>query len=334
MNCKVLLLNGVVLFLLTSPLSCPAVNIDALLDPEIAAQLAVLSYAPAPSLEDLPAFRKARILATTEELSDAVERADHVVPGDPDVVVRVHRPKGVDGRLPCIYSIHGGGYIVGTYEMDDVRMDRWCPKLGCVGVSVEYRLAPETPYPGPLEDCYVGLKWVFDNADDLGVDPTRIGIMGASAGGGLAAALALLARDRGEISPAFQLLVYPMIDDRQVTASSGWDVPIWNPASNTMGWTAYLGDLYGAPDVPYLAAPSRVTDLAGLPPAFVCVGTLDGFCDEDIDYAQRLNQAGVPTELHVYPGAPHGFDNLMPGASVSRRCRREQEEWLTRQFAI
>src|SRR5205823_3973512 len=149
-------------------------------------------------------------------LSDAVERTDHVVPGDPEVPVRVHRPVDGGARLPCVYSMHGGGYVIGTYSFDDPLFDSLCPKLGCAGVSVDYRLAPETPYPGPLEDCYRGLKWTYDHAAELGIDPTRIGVMGMSAGGGLAAALALLARDRAEIPLAFQLLDSPMLDDRQI----------------------------------------------------------------------------------------------------------------------
>jgi acetyl esterase/lipase len=214
--------------------------------------------------------------------------------------------------------------------MDDLRFDRWCPKLGLIGVSVEYRLAPETPYPGPLEDCYAGLRWVHEHAGELGLDRSRIGIGGASAGGGLAAGLALLARDRGELPVAFQLLCYPMIDDRQTTESSGWEVPIWSPPNNAFGWQSYLGDLYGADDVPYLAAPARALDLTGLPPALVYVGTLDGFCDEDVLYAMGLYQAGVPTDLHVYAGAPHGFDGFAPAADVSRRCQRETLDWLGR----
>jgi acetyl esterase/lipase len=265
------------------------------------------------------------------QLSDDVERADHTVPGPdgaPDVVLRVHTPKGMTGPLPCVYSIHGGGYVLGTYEMDDLRFDQWCPRLGIVGVSVEYRLAPETPYPGPLEDCYAGLSWVWAHADELGIDRSRIGIAGASAGGGLAAGLALLTRDRGEFDLAFQMLIYPMVDDRQVTPSSSWEVPIWSPANNEFGWRSYLGPLYGTDRIPPYAAAARATDLTGLPPAFVCVGTMDGFCDEDIEYAQRLNHAGVPTELHVYPGAPHGFDGFAPMAPLARRCRREMREWL------
>jgi acetyl esterase/lipase len=245
--------------------------------------------------------------------------------------LRVHRAKGAGGARPCVYSIHGGGYVLGSNTMDDPRLEDWCPKLGVVGVSVDYRLAPETPYPGPLEDCYRGLVWTHENADELGIDPERIGIMGVSAGGGLAAALTLLARDRGEVPVAFQLLDSPMLDDRQRTPSSrGDDLAVWSRASNTFGWRSYLGDLYGGGDVPATAAPARATDLSGLPPALVSVGAVDGFRDEDIDYALRLNQAGVPTELHVYPGACHGFTMLAPGAAVTKQCLRNMEDWLRR----
>ena len=200
-------------------------------------------------------------------VSDLVERTDREVPGDPAVPVRVHRAKGADGVLPCVYSMHGGGYVLGTNLMDDMLFDELCPKLGVVGVSVDYRLAPETPYPGPLEDCYRGLQWTYEHADELGIDPSRIGVMGVSAGGGLAAALCLLARDRGEIPVAFQLLDQPMLDDRQITPSSREDgLAVWSRDSNTFGWKAYLGDLYGRDDVPPTAAPARATDLSGLPP--------------------------------------------------------------------
>ncbi len=267
------------------------------------------------------------------ELSDRVERTDHVVQEDPRVVVRVHRVPGDSEPRPCVYSIHGGGYVMGTYEMDDAKFDHWCPELGIVGVSVEYRLAPETPYPGPLEDCYAGLKWTFENAARLGIDPGRIGITGTSAGGGLCAGLALLARDRGEVQPRFQLLDCPMLDDRQITPSSRAEgLLIWSHESNTFGWQSYLGDLHGTDDVPYLAAPARAEDLGGLPEAYVCVGGADGFRDEDIQYAMRMYGAGVPTELHVYPGAPHGV-MLFTGTDVARRYNRDLEEWLKRKLA-
>lgn len=271
-------------------------------------------------------------LGVPPELSAAVERTDHVVSDDPRIVVRVHRPVGVEGPLPCVYSIHGGGYVLGSYSMDDSKFDAWCAALGCVGVSVEYRLAPETPYPGPLEDCYAGLRWTFEHASELGIDPDHVGITGVSAGGGLCAGLALLVRDRGEFSLKFQLLDCPMIDDRQTTPSSQADgLHIWSREANTFGWKAYLGDLYGSDDIPGYAAPARADDLSGLPPAYVCVGTADGFCDEDITYAQRLMQAGVQTDLHVHAGAPHGVA-MFQGTGIAERYSRSAYEWLSRQL--
>ncbi len=235
------------------------------LDPEVAAAVGALNLTGL-AAENLPLMRGA---FPAQDLSDAVVRTEILVPGDGghQVPIRVHRAKGAGGRQPCVYSIHGGGYVLGSYDMDDARFDSWCPRLGIVGVSVEYRLAPEVPYPGPLEDCYQGLKWVYDHADELGVDRNRIGIAGVSAGGGLGAALALLARDRGEVPLIFQLLDCPMLDDRQQTPSSQLDgLAVWSRESNTFGWRSYLGDLYGRPDVPYTAAPARAQDLSGLPP--------------------------------------------------------------------
>jgi acetyl esterase/lipase len=298
-----------------------------ILDEEIAP---LLELAPAfqLSVDALPALRDVRNVAMQVELSDAVERTDHVVSDDPHVVVRVHRPRAVSGPLPCVYSIHGGGYVLGTYAMDDARFDRLCPTFPCLGVSVEYRLAPETAYPGPLDDCYAGLCWTFEHAAELGIASDRVGIAGVSAGGGLAAALALLVRDRGEVSVAFQLLECPMIDDRQTTSSSRLDgLPIWSRESNEFGWRSYLGELYGHADLPPYAAPARADDLTGLPPALVIVGGADGFRDEDIEYALRLNQAGVPTELHVLPGAPHGVQ-MFASSVVARRWNQIVVEWL------
>ncbi len=257
-----------------------------------------------------------------------VERVDHQVGSEPGVAVRIHRPRTSDGPLACVYSIHGGGYVVGSYDMDDALFESWCPKLGVLGVSVNYRLAPETTFPGPLDDCYLGLQWASDNADELGIDPGRLGVYGVSAGGGLAAALAMLARDKGEVRLAFQLLESPMLDDRQQTPSSNLDgLAIWSKAANEFGWRSYLGPAYGREDVPPYAVPARSADLSGLPPSYISVGTADGFRDEDIDYAVRLNQAGVPTELHVYPGAPHGYQ-LFVDSAVARQSRRDCDEWL------
>ena len=298
------------------------------LDPEIAAVAGLVPFDEM-NAEIIAAFRSFEIPPSPP--SATVTRVEHVVPGEPAVPLRVHRAVGADGVLPCVYSIHGGGFVMGSNTMDDPQLEDWCPKLGFVGVSVDYRLAPETPYPGPLEDCYRGLVYTYEHADELGIDPQRIGVMGVSAGGGLAAALTLLARDRGEVPVAFQLLDSPMLDDRQHTPSSRADgLAVWSRGSNTFGWKSYLGELYGRDDVPATAAPARATDLAGLPPALVSVGAVDGFRDEDVDYALRLNQAGVPAELHVYPGACHGFTTLARDATVTKQCLRNMEDWLRR----
>ena len=217
--------------------------------------------------------------------------------------------------------------MVGTNRSDDPRFDRWCCKLRCVGASVDYALAPESTYPDPLEDCYEGLRWLHQNASYLGIDADCIGIGGSSAGGGLAAALFLLARDRGEFNIAFQALIYPMLDDRQSSASSQWDDPVWPPQANRFGWNSYLGELTGA-QVPIYAAAARATDLNGLPPAFVSVGALDVFSDEGVDFANRLRHAGVPVDLRVYVGAPHGFDSLTPHTRIARQANCDLETWL------
>jgi acetyl esterase/lipase len=300
------------------------------LDPELA-----------PAIEALPpVVLREDTLATLRQqprppvpLSDSVRRTDHVVAADPAVAVRVHRAVGAEGRLPCIVSMHGGGLVLGSHTADDALFDEWCPALGVVGVAVDYRLAPEARYPGALEDGYAALRWAHDEADALGIDRARIGLRGISAGAGLAAAVALLARERGAVDVAFQLLDAPMLDDRQVTPSSRQDgLAVWTREANAFGWRAYLGELCGTDGVPPTAAPARATDLSGLPPAFVSVGTADGFRDEAIDYALRLNQAGVPCELHVYAGAPHGY-HLAGETSIARRAKQDTAAWLARAIA-
>ena len=299
------------------------------LDPELAPTIEEL---PPVQLDEaaLPALRDRQRRVAAVPVSDAVVRTDHTVDGDVAVPVRVHRPAGVDGSRPCVVSMHGGGLVVGTHLTDDALFDRWCPALGVVGVSVDYRLAPEHPYPAALDDADAALAWTHANADVLGVDRTCIGVRGLSAGGGIAAALALRARDRGGPAISFQLLDAPMLDDRQLTPSSRQDdLAVWTRESNAFGWRSYLGDLYGAESVPHTAAAARATDLSGLPPAFVSVGSVDGFRDEAIDYAVRLNQAGVPCELHVYAGAPHGY-HLAGDTQLLRRAREDMAVWLAR----
>lgn len=307
-----------------------------LIDTEIAAVLDALpidlgARFDGLTVESLSEVRAMMADGPIPELSDRVERTDHAVSAH--VSVRVHRPVGVDGDLPCLYWMHGGGLVFGTNQRDDLRFDRWCQAHEMVGVSVEYRLAPEAPYPGPLDDCLAGLAWVVDNAAELGVDPACIGIGGVSAGGGLATATALRLRDEGGPPVRFQLLVYPMLDDRQITTSSGWNDPVWPPVANAFGWSSYLGDAKGGPDVSGYAAAARASDLAGLPPTLIVVGALDGFSDEDIDYAVRLRHAGVPVDLYVYSGAPHGFESFFPGTTIARQATSDMSAWLGRQLA-
>ena len=252
--------------------------------------------------------------------------------GAPEVPVLIYRPKGVTGALPCIFHIHGGGYVSGSAEALEAGHRRLTSRLGCCIISVNYRLAPETTFPGPIEDCYAALAWTFANAAELGVDPNRIGVMGESAGGGLAAALSLLVRDRGEHRFAFQHLIYPMIDDRTcVTADPHPYVGefIWTPEANLFGWTSLLGHEPGGEGVSPYAAAARAEDLTGLPPTFLATGALDLFLEENFTYAQRLVRAGVPVEMHVYPGAFHAFQ-WAPGAQVSRDAARDSREALAR----
>ncbi len=311
-----------------------AASVSRLLDDDIRAMLADTPFTPI-SRDTLEEARINRYSQVPVELSDRVRRWTIAVPGpegSPDVALRVHRPVGAVGTVPCIVWMHGGGLVIGNEEQDDPRFDRWCVRHNMMAVSIGYRLAPETPFPGPIEDCYAGLRYVADHAAELGADPDRIGIGGASAGAGLAAALALIARDRGGPTIASQLLIYPMIDDRQITESSNWDVPIWPPSSNAFGWTSYLGRAKGTEKVSPYAAAARAEDLSELPPAIIVVGALDGFVDENIDYARRLNHAGVPVEFHLYPGAPHGFDALLPRSTVARRAKADIGRWLDRHY--
>jgi acetyl esterase/lipase len=219
-----------------------------------------------------------------------------------------------------------------SIAMDDARCAELVEQLGITVASVEYRLSPAFPYPTPLDDCVAGLQWLFASCESLGLDPARIAIGGGSAGGGLAASLALRTRDAGGPQPCFQLLRYPMIDDRNITASSHavTDMRVWNRSSNLVGWGAYLGAAAGTDGVSPYAAASRATDLSGLPPAIVTVGELDLFLDEDLDYAQRLIAAGVPTEVHVYGACIHGSDALVPHAEPVQRWKRDEFDALRR----
>jgi acetyl esterase/lipase len=307
------------------------VTVDPL-DPELATMLdAIPAFTVSAELVDV---LQAATRAGPPVAIDGVERTEHVVDAARGVVVRIHTPSDATEPRPGVFSIHGGGYVFGSRDLDDAVLARWAVGLGVIGISVEYRLAPQTSFPGPLDDCDDAYRWVHEHADELGIDRSLLGVAGTSAGGGLAIALALLARERGTLMPAFLVLDAPMIDDRQRSASSRVeDLPIWNRESNEFGWRAYLGDRHGGDDVPPLAAPARAVDLSGLPPTFVGVGTVDGFRDEVVDFASRLDEAGVPTELHEYPGAPHGFQ-LFADSALGRRAARDNDEWLARRLGV
>lgn len=265
----------------------------------------------------------------------SVAKEDRTIPGPPTapaVPIRIYRPVQSRGELPGLLWMHGGGMVLGTLLQDDLMAQHLVEEVGCVIVSVEYRLAPEHPYPAPLDDCYVALTRMATHAAELAIDPARIAVGGMSAGGGLAAGLALLARDRGEVPVAFQLLIYPMIDDRDVTASSETfaNAPMWSRQDDQQGWRAYLGEAVGGPNVSPYAAPSRATDLTNLPPTYIAVGSQEVFLDESVEYAQRLAHAGIPVEVHVYPRAFHAWDATVPRAALSQRFVLDRDQALKR----
>ncbi len=241
-----------------------------------------------------------------------------------EILLRWYTPRG-EPTGSGVYYIHGGGMIVGSVGEYDETVKRYVKASGVPFLSVEYRLAPEHPDPTPVEDCYAGLVWFAENARRLGVDPDRIAVMGDSAGGGLAAGLALLARDRGGPPIARQILVYPMVDDTTTTPDEAIaPFATWSYDDNITGWSAYLGSASGTDKASIYAAPARAKDLSGLPPAYIDVGDLDIFRDEDVAYATRLIAAGVPTELHVHPGCPHGFELFAADADVSKRTMADR----------
>ncbi len=311
-----------------------------LVDPEL---LDLLEAFPTTAItaENLGALREVMRAPVPIDLgapAGAVAESQHRVPGPgraPEIGVRLYRPEGLTTPAPCIFHIHGGGYVAGESVALQPMHRKLSSDLACVLVTVDYRLAPETAFPGSLEDCYAALAWLFGAAATLGIDATRIGVMGESAGGGLAAALALLARDRGEWPLAFQHLICPMLDDRTCVAKDPHPFTgefIWTPHNNRFGWAALLGAAPGSRSVSPYAAPARARDLSGLPPAYIATATLDLFLEENIEYARRLTRAGVPVELHVYPGAFHAFD-LHQTAQIAMAARRDSRAALARALA-
>lgn len=294
---------------------------DHLVDPELRPLLALITDAFVPTLDSLPAMRlRSEVGARMFGGEGAPAARVEVAP--PGVEVRLQIPSG-GGAGGAIYHIHGGGFVAGSAASADARNWQRAMAFDAVVASVEYRLAPEVAYPGPLEDCYAGLRWLVANAAALGVDPSRIVLMGESAGGGLGAALALLARDRGGPRLAGQVLAYPMLDHRTAGPDDLYGnlqagQHIWTREANRFGWRCMQGDYDLSEDGLAYFSPARAADLSDLPPTFIGVGALDLFVDEDLDFAARLGRAGVPVEAHLYPGAFHGFD-LAAGSAVAQR---------------
>lgn len=313
-------------------------------DPELAPMLEFL-----PDTESLDISDPVKSRAGFEELiatmnaeldSSGVEVENRNIPGPqgaPEVPVRIYTPEGLQGPVPGLLHIHGGGFVIGSLDSELGSCLALCRNLGIVVVSVDYRLAPETPYPGGLEDCYSALNWLHDNAAKLHIDPTRVGVFGQSAGGGLSAATTLLSRDRGGPAICFQYLGIPELDDRLDTPSMQQfvDTPMWHRANAELSWDFYLGEQFqrGADDVPHHAAPARAEDLSGLPPAYVSTMEFDPLRDEGVQYALKLMQAGVATELHSFPGTFHG-SSMFAHTQVSQREAAEMFTVLRRGLAI
>lgn len=252
------------------------------------------------------------------------------------LIVRMYEAVNKDSIMPALLWIHGGGYVLGSPVVDDPLCEEFVLNAKCTVFSVDYRLAPKHPYPAAIEDCYAALKWITESAETLQIDPDRIAIAGASAGGGLTAALALLARDRGGPKIMFQMPLYPMIDDRNITPSSyeitNQNFPkAWTREQNRIAWDMYLGET-ATKEIPAYAAPARARDLTGLPPAYTCIGVLDLFRDETIEYVTRLAQADVPVEFHLYPGCFHGFECVYNDTEISRQARMEYINALAQAF--
>jgi acetyl esterase/lipase len=299
------------------------------LDPEVAAALAPMADSgfTSPAVGDVDGRRAMwePILAAAsaaQPLPGDVRSGEHhaIAEDGAQIRMRWYVKDGADPG-PAVLFCHGGGYIFGHIDEFDGPVSRYVSASGVAMLSVEYRRAPEHPFPTPLEDGYAALRWLHDRAAELGVDTDRIGVMGDSAGGGMAAALAILARDRGGPKVARQILLMPLLDDRPKTPDPQIEqMVIWSYDDGATAWPALLGEAAGGPDVPATAAPARLEDPSDLPPAYIEVGQIDILRDEDMAYAMKLSRAGVPVEFHLHPGVPHEFDSIAFEADVSRRA--------------
>lgn len=309
-------------------------------DPEVEPVLAAIAEQMPLTMtaEMIPMMRQDMPLVVTDDMLAAagLTRRDHVIKGyeGADITVSVVARADHSGLGPGIFHTHGGGMVAGNQMSAMHVVLPWIAAHDAVAVSVDYRLAPEFPDPYPVEDCYAALVWTAENAAKIGIDADRMIIAGASAGGGLAAGTALLARDRGGPRLSGQMLICPMLDDRDRTVSSQQyeGLGLWDRASNVMGWTALLGDRRASDDVSIYAAPSRAADLSGLPPAFIDCGSAEVFRDEDVAYATALWAGGVQAELHVWPGGFHGFDMMAPQSAIGRGATAARDAWVARHF--
>jgi acetyl esterase/lipase len=296
-------------------------------DPEVADVLAQLGgtsafQPPRDDVEGRRAFWEPILAASSaaQPFPDDVETSDRYATADDgaQIQMRWYTKEGATSG-PAVVYFHGGGYFFGHIDHFDGTVARYVSASGVPMLSVEYRRAPEHPFPTPVEDGYAALNWLHEHAAELGVDPERIGVMGDSAGGGMAAAVSILARERGGPPIARQILVMPMLDDR-TTPDPHLAPFVYNYGDLVTGWQAFLGDAVGSSDVPPAAAPARLEEATGLPPAYIEVGQLDVFRDEDTAYATKLSRAGVPVEFHLHPGVPHEFDSIAFTADVARRA--------------
>lgn len=287
-----------------------------LLEVALAAPAFEMSHASLPLMRAALAERSADQAADPDPATRCEELTIPGQDGHPDVRALVYRQVDHAAGAPVILSLHGGGYLIGDAETSDRASRQWARETGCIVVSIDYRLAPEHPYPAAIDDAWTALMWVAAQGEAQGWDGDRILLKGDSAGGGLAAGLALLARDRGGPKLAGQILIYPMLDDRTRADREG--TLVWPCSSNQFAWACYLGDQASGEVAPY-AAPARAQDLRGLPPTFIGTGSLDLFYREDLAYARRLTESGVSVATYVAPGAFHGFDSIAPDAGISRR---------------
>ncbi|OLF15215.1 alpha/beta hydrolase [Actinophytocola xanthii] len=310
------------------------------LDPQIAEALAPMAGAMAdatpPAVGDIAARRAMwepiiGAAGAAQPIPADVETSEHYATADDGAQIRMRwYVKNGATPGPAVLFFHGGGYIFGHIDLFEGPVARYVSASGVPMLSVEYRRAPEHPFPIPLEDSYAALRWLHEHAAELGVDPERVGVMGDSAGGGLAAGLTILARERGGPRIARQILIMPMLDDRPSTPDPHIaPYALWSYDDSRTAWPALLGDIAGGPDVPATAAPARLEDATGLPAAYIEVGQLDVFRDEDTAYATKLSRAGVPVEFHLHPGAPHEFDSIAFNSDVARRAIADRIRVLT-----